>query len=515
MEPLQAVRVSRTAAIGIAAVLWLCFAPPVLGAERIFWAGGSVIDFAGLDNTGGGQLSTAGAPPTGAEAVALDPAAGKIYWTNSDGTVAFANLDGSGGGGQLSTAGAPTNLPTGIAVDAAADKIYWANQGDGTIGFANLDGSGGGGQVPTGGATLDVLTGIALDRVTERIYWANYLGGAISYANLDGSGGGDLSTAGAPMDGPVGVAVDSAAGRIYWANYDGNTIAFANLDGSGGGGQLATTGATVANPYGMAIDPGANRIYWTNDDADSLFFANLDGSGGGGQLSTAGAPGNDYRYAALLKAPAGIGQPQVTGGGEVGQELGCSQGSWAPNLPGAQLYRAPRSFAIQWSRNGAEIGGATQTTFTPTEQGEYRCRVTATNDGGSGSQTSPARTVVSQPEPSTPAIEITAVERDRAKGTATLTVAANVGGVLWVAKTKKVKRSDSVDLTDAGTTELEVIPRNWAARTLRRKGRAMVNPRVRFGPAAGGALYRRREFNLRRDSAGPISQSTRAPSTAR
>jgi DNA-binding beta-propeller fold protein YncE len=470
-------------------------ARPALGAERIFWAGDSVIDFAGLDNTGGGQLSTAGAPaPTGAEAVALDPAAGKFYWTNSSGTIGFANLDGSGGGGQLSTAGAPTNLPTSIAVDAAGGKIYWANQGNSTIGFANLDGSGGGGQVPTGGATLNALTGIALDRATERVYWANYAGDAISYANLDGSGGGDLSTAGAPMDGPVGVAVDSAAGRIYWANYDNNTIAFANLDGSGGGGQLPTTGATVANPYGMAVDPGANRIYWTNDSANTIAFANLDGSGGGGQLSTAGAPGTNYRYAALLKAPVGLGEPEVTGGGEVAQELGCSQGSWAANLAGAQLYRAPRSFSYQWSRDGAEIGGATQPTFTPTEGGEYRCRVTATNDGGSTSQTSAARTVAQQP-----AVEITALKRDRAKGTATLTVAANAGGVLWIAKTKKVKPTDSVELTDAGTAELEVMPRKTAARALRRRGRVTVNPRVRFRPDAGGDLGMRRELSLRRD----------------
>jgi hypothetical protein len=95
----------------------------------------------------------------------------------------------------------------------------------------------------------------------------------------------------------------------------------------------------------------------------------------------------------LLKAPAGAGAPSVSGSGQLGGQLSCSQGSWAADLLGAQLYRAPRSFSYQWQRGGADIPGATQSTYTPTDADSYSCRVSASNEAGSSSQTSAARAV--------------------------------------------------------------------------------------------------------------------------
>ena len=37
----------------------------------------------------------------------------------------------------------------------------------------------------------------------------------------------------------------------------------------------------------------------------------------------------------------------------MGKELTCKNGTWAPDLLGAFLYRAPASFAYQWTLNGA------------------------------------------------------------------------------------------------------------------------------------------------------------------
>jgi hypothetical protein len=85
--------------------------------------------------------------------VAIDPTAGRIYWTNLDSTISFANLDGSGGGGQLNLSGATDAGGIGMAIDPAAGRIYWANLGNDTISYANLDGSGGGGQLNISGAT--------------------------------------------------------------------------------------------------------------------------------------------------------------------------------------------------------------------------------------------------------------------------------------------------------------------------------------------------------------------------
>ena len=54
-------------------------------------------------------------------------AAESVYWANgSDNTISFANLNGSGGG-NLNTAGANVERPAGVAVDPAAGRVYWAN----------------------------------------------------------------------------------------------------------------------------------------------------------------------------------------------------------------------------------------------------------------------------------------------------------------------------------------------------------------------------------------------------
>ena len=70
--------------------------------------------------------------------------------------------------------------------------------------------------------------------------------------------------------------------------------------------------------------------------------------------------------------------------------LGCSRGTWAPDLLGSFLYRAPQSFAYQWRLNATDIGGATTGHYTPTAAGSYSCRVIATNAAGSATQTSAA-----------------------------------------------------------------------------------------------------------------------------
>ena len=86
-----------------------------------------------------------------------------------------------------------------------------------------------------------------------------------------------------------------------------------------------------------------------------------------------------------------------------------------------------------------------------------------------------------------PGLEVTDVELDRRRGTATLTVDANVPGELGIEKTRNVKGFGPVELTRAGTGELEVAPRGDAKEQLRRRGRTTVNARVTLtGP--GGTL---------------------------
>jgi hypothetical protein len=146
---------------------------------------------------------------------------------------------------------------------------------------------------------------------------------------------------------------------------------------------------------GVAVDPAAGRIYWTNWNLGTVRFGSLDGTAPAQSLYTGQT---DPWMVALLRAPAGTGAPQVSGAGAIGQTLSCSPGSWASDLVSGFLYRAPQSFAYQWTVNGAPIAGATTSSVLVSSPGEYQCEVIATNAAGSTTQTS-APTTISVPPP--------------------------------------------------------------------------------------------------------------------
>ena len=402
----MAVRSALQAAFLASTLVLACFAGSAAAADRVYWAnGGSTtntnrIAYANLNGTGGGNLATAGATIGATRGVALDVAAGKVYWTSRDiGRISFANLDGSGGG-DLNTSGATVNVPNAAAAYPGSGRVYWANETGDSISFANLNNTGGGGNLFTGAASIDFPIAPVVDPGSGRIYWGNGGNGAtsntIAYANLNGSGGGNISTTGATVANPHGVALDPVAGRIYWANIglptgSVNVISWANLDGTGGG-NLTLPGATVNVPVGLAIDPVARKIYWANQGGNSIWSANLDGSAAAA-VPTGGASLQGSRSPVLLKTPVGTGAPALTGGSAAGSALTCSPGSWAADLLGSWLYRAPQRLAYSWTRNGAAIPGATGNTHTATAGGSYACSVTASNPAGSSSQTSAAHAV--------------------------------------------------------------------------------------------------------------------------
>jgi hypothetical protein len=138
---------------------------------------------------------------------------------------------------------------------------------------------------------------------------------------------------------------------------------------------------------GVAIDPAARKIYWANWRGNKISYANLDGSGGG-DLTTPGATVAAARSAVLLKAPLATGAPALTGGSSAATVLTCSPGSWAPDLLGSWLYRVPQRVSYSWTRDGADIPGASGRTYSASQGGDYRCRVIASNPAGSSAQTS-------------------------------------------------------------------------------------------------------------------------------
>src|ERR1700720_2839731 len=81
-------------------------------------------------------------------------------------------------------------LPDGIAVDVAAGHIYWTNMGvpsldDGSIERADLDGGNRKVIVPQG--VTHTPKQIHLDKDSSRLYWCDREGMRVMLANLDGS----------------------------------------------------------------------------------------------------------------------------------------------------------------------------------------------------------------------------------------------------------------------------------------------------------------------------------------
>ena len=276
--------------------------------------------------------------------------------------------------------------------------IYWANAGsgekDGSIAAAKLDGSAGG-VLNTSAGTLDDPYKIGLDPVNGRVYWGNNPKGediSIGYANVNGTGGGTL-TLSRPPESAYAFAVDPAGGRLYWSEGNQDRFAYAGLLG-GDVGILDTSGAFVDTSYGFAIDPTLNKLYWANygndeDRANGIGFASRSG-GGGGNITPQTAPFDGPQDLLVLKAPSGTGPPALARDQKNRAELSCSTGTWAADYAGSFVYQAPTTYAYQWLRNGAPIGGATAPTFTAKSAGAYTCTVTAANQAGSAAQTSAA-----------------------------------------------------------------------------------------------------------------------------
>ena len=105
-------KATRRAALILVALGLLAFASPA-AADRVYFSNGSGIFYADLDTGAGAKLEVSGAATTNVHGIAIDPAAGKIYWSGEperSPLIGVANLDGSGGEA-LSTSGAPINHP--------------------------------------------------------------------------------------------------------------------------------------------------------------------------------------------------------------------------------------------------------------------------------------------------------------------------------------------------------------------------------------------------------------------
>ena len=122
-------------------------------------------------HTGGGcSTETVRTNLTSPTDIAVNPADGRLYWTEFSGRIRRVNLDSTGLGALVPDIGSPY----GIVV--ADHKVYWAEEVDeysGKIQRANLNGT----KVETLATVQGLPTGISIDTAAGKIYWANSLGG--------------------------------------------------------------------------------------------------------------------------------------------------------------------------------------------------------------------------------------------------------------------------------------------------------------------------------------------------
>jgi hypothetical protein len=168
-----------------------------------------------------------------------------------------------------------------------------------------------------------------------------------------------------------------------------------------GGPWLPLGGGSLTGPLLLYSDPSRSNEAATKNYVDTHPGA---GRGGGGGIPEAptdgqvyGRQGSTTSWVAVsttgvgAPSPINTALPTISGSPTVGSVLTCTQGSWA---------NAPTSYAFQWEKNGAPIGGATSTTYTvQSTDTSYTitCVITANNSGGYNTAISNAVTIAGAP----------------------------------------------------------------------------------------------------------------------
>jgi DNA-binding beta-propeller fold protein YncE len=174
--------------------------------------------------------------------------------------------------------------PDGVAVDAAAGHIYWTNMAtppvnDGSIERADLDGQNRTTIVPAGGTFTPKQ--LVLEARSRKLYWSDREGMRVMRSNLDGSdieilvqrGRGDADRSDQTRW-CVGIAVDAARGQIYWTQKGPDDAGLgrifrSNLEIPDGQSAVDRTDIEVLfeglpEPIDLELDLANRVFYWTD-----------------------------------------------------------------------------------------------------------------------------------------------------------------------------------------------------------------------------------------------------------
>src|ERR1700759_2196190 len=209
-------------------------------------------------------------------------ALGRLFLLDlSDDRVVSLNPDGS----DRKVIVTECRYPDGIAVDVAAGHIYWTNMGnpaadDGSIERADFDGRNRKTIVPEGGTFTPKQ--LQLEKSSRKLSWCDREGMRVMRANLDGS---DIETLvdtgqGDPRPGPdpakwcVGVAIDVDGGKVDWTQKGPDNAGKGRLLRAGIDIPVGQTAADRADiellydglpePIDLELDLNNRVMYWTD-----------------------------------------------------------------------------------------------------------------------------------------------------------------------------------------------------------------------------------------------------------
>ena len=211
------------------------------------------------------------------------PTSGRLFFLDlSGGRILSAKPDGS----DLKTViNEGRKLPDGLALDLAAGHIYWTNMGDpnrndGSIIRSDLNGKNMITIVPPGGTFTPKQ--LQLEKKCGKLYWSDREGMRVMRANLDGSQIETLvdTSLGDSRPGPdarkwcVGIAVDTDGGKFYWTQKGGHHAGFGRIFRANvqvPQGQSAENRRDIEllydnlpEPIDLDLDPVNRTLYWTD-----------------------------------------------------------------------------------------------------------------------------------------------------------------------------------------------------------------------------------------------------------
>jgi hypothetical protein len=287
----------------------------------------------------GGRIVTANADGTkattlvseckrGPDGIAIDVAAGHIYWTNmgqkfgeNDGSIERADLDG--GNRRVIVPQGGTFTPKQLQLDVPNRKLYWCDREGMRVMRANFDGSKIETLIETGRGEADRkvvanwCVGIAVDPEKKQLYWTqkgadNAGEGRIFRAGLEiprgetPSNRSDVEVLFKDLPEPIDLDLDLTSGLLYWTDRgdppNGNSVSRAALGRNGKAKKPQVLVTHLMEGIGLALDLKHNRMFAT-DLGGSVYSMSIDGSN---KRTLLGAQGNltGIAYADLPRLPS-------------------------------------------------------------------------------------------------------------------------------------------------------------------------------------------------------------------